>query len=97
MAASSQMWVLETELWSSPRAAIALNPRDISPVTQNALLFFILFFKKVNSNPFACMRVYVPYTHEDQRKALDPIELELAGCWKLPYGFLELNLGPLQE
>lgn len=43
------------------------------------------------------MRVYVPYTHEDQRKALDPIELELAGCWKLPYGSLELNLGPLQE
>lgn len=42
MAASSQMWVLGTEFWSSPRASIALNPRDISPVPPNAHFFYFI-------------------------------------------------------
>ena len=42
--------------------------------------------------------IYTNNAHEDQKKASDPLELDLdTGDCELPYGCWELNLGPLEE
>lgn len=83
---------------------VLFNVRVTSHMKHFLFVFWRLLFNKCLSLFYcadilpACMHMHVCSVHRDQKRVLDPQELEwqiLMGC--LPYRCWELNLGPLHN